>query len=140
LGVLLSLAESRRQDLPQAAQWYRRAAEQGHALAAFNLGLMYAAGQGVSQDDGAARDWLRRAAEHGDPGAQFNLGTRSHRASLDQPEAQAAEARIEAYKWLSLAAGQGYGDAFTARVGLSLAMSQAEVAEGTGRAKRFAVS
>ncbi len=38
------------QDYAQAAKWYRKAAEQGHAYAQFNLGYMYRFGQGVPQD------------------------------------------------------------------------------------------
>ncbi|EET45192.1 hypothetical protein NEISICOT_01187 [Neisseria sicca ATCC 29256] len=30
-----------RQDHAQAAQWYRKAAEQGHAVAQYNLGVAY---------------------------------------------------------------------------------------------------
>ena len=32
----------------QAAEWYRKAAEQNHSLAQFNLGMMFAHGQGVA--------------------------------------------------------------------------------------------
>jgi len=38
-----------------------RFAEQGEAAAQFNLGLMYATGQGVPQDDAEAAKWFRRA-------------------------------------------------------------------------------
>ena len=34
----------------QAAQWLRKAAEQGNAKAQYNLGEMYHIGQGVRQD------------------------------------------------------------------------------------------
>lgn len=139
LGVLYSVAEGGRQDLPQAARWYRQAADQHHPLAEFNLGLMFTEGQGVPRDEATAVNWMRRAAEHGDPGAQYNLGTRCHRASLSKREADAAESRIEAYKWLWLAAAQGYKDSMTSCAGLSLVMTRAELAEGTHRAERFVV-
>ena len=51
------------QDYAAAVKWYRRAAEQGHASAQFNLGVMYDGGQGVLQDYAAAVKWYRRAAE-----------------------------------------------------------------------------
>jgi hypothetical protein len=38
------------QNYTEAVEWYRRAAEQGYASAQFNLGVMYAAGQGVRKD------------------------------------------------------------------------------------------
>jgi TPR repeat protein len=37
-------------DYAQAAVWYRKAAEQGKALAQNNLAFQYAAGHGVPQD------------------------------------------------------------------------------------------
>ncbi|MCK9681056.1 tetratricopeptide repeat protein, partial [Haemophilus influenzae] len=40
-------------------------AEQGYAKAQFNLGVMYAKGQGVKQDDFEAVKWFRKAAEQG---------------------------------------------------------------------------
>ena len=50
------------------------AAEQGHAQAQFNLGAMYATGEGVLQDDAEAVKWYRMAAEQGHAMAQSNLG------------------------------------------------------------------
>ena len=51
------------------------AAEQGYAGAQYNLGLMYAQGEGVPEDDAEAVRWYQMAAEQGQAGAQFNLGT-----------------------------------------------------------------
>ena len=52
----------------------REAAEQGHADAQSNLGLMYAMGWGVPKDDVQAVAWYRKAAEQGNADAQSNLG------------------------------------------------------------------
>jgi TPR repeat protein len=49
-------------------------AEQGHANAQFNLGLMYSNGEGVPEDDAEAVKWSRKAAEQGHANAQLNLG------------------------------------------------------------------
>ena len=49
-------------------------AEQGDANVQFNLGVMYAEGQGVKQDDFEAVNWYRKAAEQGDADAQAILG------------------------------------------------------------------
>ncbi|MEM7071941.1 MAG: tetratricopeptide repeat protein, partial [Pseudomonadota bacterium] len=46
------------QDDSEAAYWYRKAAEQGHALAQGWLGVMYEQGKGVRQDDIEAAHWL----------------------------------------------------------------------------------
>ena len=43
----------------------RLAAEQGDASAQFNLGFMYATGEGVPKDDAKAVKWFRLAAEQG---------------------------------------------------------------------------
>ena len=56
-----------------AVHWYRRGAEQGDADAQFNLGVMYAEGEGVARDDAEARRWYRKAAEQGHADAQHNL-------------------------------------------------------------------
>ena len=50
------------------------AAEQGHAEAQFNLGVMYDIGQGVKQDYFKAVEWYQKAAEQGNALAQYNLG------------------------------------------------------------------
>ena len=67
LGVMY---ESGRGGLPQsdalAAEWYRKAADQGAAYAEFNLGAAYANGQGVPQNFPEALRWLRKAHAQGD--------------------------------------------------------------------------
>ena len=54
------------QDYAEALRWYRRAAEQGDAIAQYDLALMYARGRGVPQDDAEAVKWLRSAVKQGD--------------------------------------------------------------------------
>ena len=63
-----------RKDYATALRFYRPLADQGHAEAQFNLGLMYSNGRGVPQDYAAAVSWYRKAADQGDAAAQFNLG------------------------------------------------------------------
>jgi TPR repeat protein len=60
--------------LSQSAEWYRKAAEQGHAAAQAALGSLYLAGEGVSQDYSLALHWLQKAARKGDDVAQYALG------------------------------------------------------------------
>lgn len=137
LGLRYGSGAGEALDFPQAAQWYRKAAEQNHSMAQFNLSVMYSKGQGVPQDETEALVWLRKGAESGDAGAQFTLGTRYHRASLGELKIDPAESRIEAYKWFSLAAKQGYinSDANCERVALT--MSREEIKEGNERASLF---
>ena len=42
------------EDDAEAVRWYRLAADQGHAGAQYNLGVMYANGEGVVEDDAEA--------------------------------------------------------------------------------------
>lgn len=134
LGLRYGCAAGAARDLGQAVIWYRRAAEQNHSLAEFNLGVMYAEGQGVVRDTTEAGRWLRRAAEHGDAGAQFGLGNHYERASLTGLAGEAAEARVEAYKWYRRAASQGYGQSHLACETLSLGMTREQMDEGDRRA------
>jgi TPR repeat protein len=65
---------SQRGDYATALRLLRPLAEQGNAVAQYNLGVMYTAGQGVAQDDRVAVKWFRLGAEQGNPDAQANLG------------------------------------------------------------------
>ena len=58
----------------KALDWYRRAAEQGHATAQTYLGSFYAEGEIVPQDFEEAVKWYRMAAEQDFDQAQFNMG------------------------------------------------------------------
>src|SRR5438045_1537194 len=49
-------------------------AEQGHAAAQLNVGVLYEKGQGVAQDFAEAARWCLKAAEQGDTQAQYSLG------------------------------------------------------------------
>ena len=125
------------QDYAQAAGWYLKAADQRHPMAQFNLGMMYSTGQGVPQDAAKSLAWMQRAANLGDAGAQYNLGMKHHRASLGgRPEA-APESRILAYKWLRLAAAQGYRDSEAAWAFVALTMTHEDVADGGRRVAAF---
>ncbi|SDC37958.1 hypothetical protein SAMN05428966_101678 [Massilia sp. PDC64] len=60
-------------DHGRAAQWYRQAAQQGHAKAALALALLLKNGDGVPTDKTAAAHWLGVAAQAGDAHAMFLL-------------------------------------------------------------------
>jgi S1-C subfamily serine protease len=92
-------------DDAEAVRWYQKAAEQGEALAQYNLGVLYANGIGVQKDAAEAVRWYRRAAEQGDAIAQFNLGTmyRKGEGIAKDPE--------EAAHWYRKAAEQGLASA-----------------------------
>jgi uncharacterized protein len=63
-----------RKDEEKAVEWYRKAAEQGHGMAQYALGIMYERGDGVLPSKLAAAEWYHKAATRGVPVAQYNLG------------------------------------------------------------------
>lgn len=75
-----------------AVQWFRKAAEQGHARAQRHLGLAYLHGTGVSEDHAQAVMWFRKAADGGNSDAYCNLGL-AYENGLGVPQdyAQAVE-------------------------------------------------
>jgi len=78
-----------RQDYATALQIWRPLADQGNARAQYNLGVAYAAGNGVPQDYVQAVSWWRKAAEQGFVKAQYNLGNayaQGHGVSQDSAE------------------------------------------------------
>ena len=62
LGYLYYIGKGVAQDYAEAANWYRRAADQGFVSAMYNLGFSYQNGQGVPQDDVLAHMWFDLAA------------------------------------------------------------------------------
>jgi hypothetical protein len=61
-------------DLPEAARWIRKAADQSLPAAQYALGLLYARGEGVPKDTVQAFQWFHKAAEQNLPGAQHKIG------------------------------------------------------------------
>ena len=53
-----------------AAYWYRKAAQQGHLSAQYNMAVLYLHGHGVDRDPVTAYAWLLQAADEGHPGSQ----------------------------------------------------------------------
>ena len=111
------LGEKREQSDELAADWYRRAAEQGHAAAQEMLARMYFAGRGVAQSEEKELEWRRKAAHNGLPISQFTLG-------LMYLEGSGVTAdRSEAVNWWQKAANQGHPEA-QLKLGLSYAIGK----------------
>lgn len=137
MGLKFANAAGAAQDFVQAAEWYRKAADQRHSTAQFNLGVMYAQGQGMAKDDAQSVIWFGKAAQQGDAGAQFRMGKNCHRASFSRVTQDATESRIEAYKWYQLAATQGYRGSEAACATLISNMSREDIVAAGQRAARF---
>jgi TPR repeat protein len=83
-------------------------AEQGDAVAQFNLGSKYCSGLGVLQDYAEAVRWFRKSAEQGHVIAQYILG-QAYGAGIGLTKDEA-----EAFKWYRKSAEQGLDDAQSA--------------------------
>ena len=92
---------AQRGDYATALREFRPFAEQGNARAQYNLGVMYANGQGVSKNNKTALKWYRLAAEQGVTRAQTNLGFmygNGHGVPQDN---------VLAHMWYNIAASSG---------------------------------
>ena len=90
-----------RSDYTNAFRIFRALAQEGDAIAQFNLGVMLDFGQGTAPDPALAVSWYRKAAAQGHGAAQFNLGgmyLEGLGVSKDLPRA---------YMWFTLSATAG---------------------------------
>ena len=88
-------------DYNQAVIWYRKAAEQGHPLAQYNLAVAHTKGQGVRQNFFEAALWYHRAAAQGVVAAMVNL------AILYERGEGIESSTVDAYAWYRAAARRG---------------------------------
>jgi hypothetical protein len=96
-----------RHDYATALREWQPIAERGDPNAEYNLGMLYARGEGLPKDPQKAADWYRKAAEQGVAAAQYNLGLMY---ANGEGVAQNTE---EATKWFLRAAEQGVVNAET---------------------------
>lgn len=83
----------------------QKLAEQGSAVAQYNLGIMYITGEGVLKDYAKAFQWYQKAAEQGHVEAQFNLGNKYYNGE------GVSQDYAKAFQWYQKAAEQGYAKA-----------------------------
>jgi len=80
-------------------------ADQGEPEAQYEIGYLYAVGNGMPQDFPRAGEWYKKAAAQGYAKAQFNLGVLYYEGhGVPQDSAKARE-------WFEKAAAQGYATA-----------------------------
>jgi hypothetical protein len=83
----------------EAVRFFRLAADQGYAVAQYNLGVMYANGQGVPQDDVQAHMWLNLVASRS-TGEVHDLSVKNRDiAAAKMTAEQFAEAQRLAREW-----------------------------------------
>ncbi len=79
-------------DEQKAVEWFQKAADQGYAVAQFNMGMGYANGRGVDKDERKAVEWFQKAADQGYAAAQNNLGWMyGNGIGVDKDEQKAVE-------------------------------------------------
>lgn len=87
--------------MPEAIDWFRKAADQKHAYSQYILGNLYASGDGVEASPRIAFAYWRRAAEQGLLEAQYNLSV-----AYEQGIGTAID-QAQAFAWIHKAAEQG---------------------------------
>jgi hypothetical protein len=119
-----------------AVEWYRKAADQGHAYAQNNLGLMYANGQGgLLQRHTEAARLYRHAAIQGHAFGQRNL------ARLTRDGSGVKANRVEAHAWFNLAntGDDPHPDVARERDALARQLNQKQLAEAQRLASEWRV-
>ncbi|WP_221898222.1 tetratricopeptide repeat protein [Bathymodiolus japonicus methanotrophic gill symbiont] len=119
------------QDGKEALTWFRKAAEQGDAIAQFNLGLMYAIGKGVVQDDKEVFKWYRKAAEQGHARAQFNLGVMYYNGQ------GVPQDYVMAHKYFNIAASSGLKSAHKNRDIVTKLMTASQIEKAQNLASEW---
>lgn len=117
-------------DYVTAFKKWQPLAEEGHAKAQYNLGLLYYNGRGVNQDYAQARHWYLKAAQQGQAFAQNNLG------KLYEKGQGAPQDPVQADMWYLLSAAQGNDVAVKNHEALSKTLT----AEQRGAAKKQAAA
>jgi len=101
-GLNYETGDGVEKDFAEAAFWFRKAAEKGHAYAQYFLAWLYKdGGEGLERDLNEAAFWFRKAAEKGHADAQYDLGfLYEYGEGLERD-------LNEAKKWYRKAADQG---------------------------------
>jgi TPR repeat protein len=94
-----------KQDPEAAVGWFRKAAENGLAVAQYNLAVAFDLGLGVEHDIKEAVFWYRKAAVQDDPDAQAMLAACLHNGDGIKQDFK------EAARWFKRAANLGSADA-----------------------------
>ena len=115
----------------EAVEWYRKAAEQGHAKARARLGMCYVKGRGVKKNPAEALRLFKLAAEQGQPKAQLELGL-AYRDGKGVPQDI-----VQAQAWLMLSANAGSRVATFMYKQLRAQMTEEQLDEARGIAHRW---
>src|SRR5262249_43815719 len=92
-------------DYAKAREWYEKAAAKDHAQAMYNLGMLFANGQGVVQDLTKTHELYGKAAAKDEAAAMNGLGTLYHDGE------GVTQDHAKAHEWYGKAAAKDYADA-----------------------------
>lgn len=73
IGVMYEKGQGVGTDLPEAAKWYKSAADKGNSSAQYRLGRLYERGQGVDESREEAVKWYKKASRLGQTDAKQAL-------------------------------------------------------------------
>jgi TPR repeat protein len=76
VGMIYANGKGVKKDVPQAMEWYEKAAQQGNASAAYNynnLAALYLEGKNIPRNNKKAFELFKKAADKGDANAQINV-------------------------------------------------------------------
>ena len=119
LGNMYYAGRGTRTEPEKAAEWYKRAAEQGNASAAFHYGYCLEKGIGAEKNAAEALVWYERAADGGVAGAAYNLALLTELgAACQKNPARAAELYEKAYSLGSKDAAKKLSEFYRRGVGV----------------------
>jgi TPR repeat protein len=114
--------------------WIRKAAEQGDSFAQYHLGsLLNGLGQALPTNPFESFTWWLKSAEGGFAVAQNNVGYLYEQGEI------IGQDYVEAHKWMSLAAAQGYEGADEHSNAMALKMSAEQREESQRRIEAFKI-
>jgi uncharacterized protein len=156
-----------RGEYDQALRLWKPLADEGLAVAQYNVGVMHATGRGVPRDYSEAMKWYRMAADQGHASGQFNLGliyadghgvaqdfakaAEWYRKAAEQCHADAKynlgsmhfygrgvlQDYVLAHMWFNLAASRGHEEAVKGRDIVSHRMTHDQIAEAQRLAREW---
>lgn len=88
-----------KRDYAEAANWYRKSAEQGNVYAQASLGILYHAGKGVTQDNVQAEMWFTIAADRAIKGDRDTIVEMRDSVAAHLTPRQKADAQRLAHEW-----------------------------------------
>ncbi len=132
LGEMTQAGQGVKADPAEAARLYRLAAEKGSVAGQYNLAYLYEQGIGVTKRRGRSRQMVSTGRGGRRPDMP-NLTS----ASVTILDLVSKSDRVQAFKWLTLAAAQGQSDSVQKLKDLKATMSGEDLAAGKKLVREF---